>query len=613
MSSKSFSLALSLIAVLGFGLVGASRALAVTRSAPMAPAPASLTEVATTAPAPPARIAAAFAVAPLARLVDAETGEPDRLQALAEWNRARRVPLQDGIVRPIALPRDVRFGGELAMEAAGLHAGGAFIRSGAGATVWGASVEVADAFRLRLHLDGVDLPAGARLWVYGDDGETVAFGPELARDGGLWTPSVAGPAIRLEVELPQSAAGVGTGFRIDSVLQLFLLDATGAPILGTLTPKEGECLIDVSCVSPATFPVVDDASKAIAQLEFVSGFGSFLCTGGLLNLADEAPAGLEPPLLTANHCISTPSEAASLEAFWDLRSATCNGTAPLRRSVPRTNGSSLLVTSGETDFTLLDLSSIPTGRVLLGWDATVAVQPKDTILYRLSHPFLGTILPQRYTRYRVKGAAERIMCDLVPGDPPANDPTKFHHTVFLDGGTFGGSSGAPLMTDQGRVVGQLLGACGLNTEDGCSVANDEIDGNFYSSFEVAAPFLGVLDTSDLLPDRWLTSPQVPGFEFQVRITAGESRLGNPEAGCIVETFCASGALAGRPEVFVKIIGPRPNGFLWVQISRFTPSKVEVWVRQTSTGAVRYYVLDAVGAAADDVPGLQDRQAFVPIV
>jgi hypothetical protein len=34
------------------------------------------------------------------------------------------------------------------------------------------------------------------------------------------------------------------------------------------------------------------------------------------------------------------------------------------------------------------------------------------------------------------------------------------------------------------------------------------------------------------------------------------------------------------------------------------------VRQTETDVVRHYVLDPVGPAADDVPGLQDRQAFV---
>lgn len=111
------------------------------------------------------------------------------------------------------------------------------------------------------------------------------------------------------------------------------------------------------------------------------------------------------------------------------------------------------------------------------------------------------------------------------------------------------------------------------------------------------------------PGPWLAAPGLPGFEVKVRING--TTLGALEAACIAETLCASGALPGRPEVFVKVIGPRPNGYLWTQISRFTPSRVEVWVRELSAGQVNYYELPAVGAADDDVSGLQDREAFAP--
>ena len=81
--------------------------------------------------------------------------------------------------------------------------------------------------------------------------------------------------------------------------------------------------------------------------------------------------------------------------------------------------------------------------------------------------------------------------------------------------------------------------------------------------------------------------------------------------CIVESICIQGALAGRPELFLKVIGPRPNGYLWVQVSRFTPSEVELWVRRTGSGQINYYRLAAVALTDDDVSGLQDRTAFSP--
>lgn len=108
---------------------------------------------------------------------------------------------------------------------------------------------------------------------------------------------------------------------------------------------------------------------------------------------------------------------------------------------------------------------------------------------------------------------------------------------------------------------------------------------------------------------WLSSPNLPGFEVKSLINDTAPGLNVP--ACIAETLCVSGALADRPEVFVKVIGPRPNGFLWAQLSRFTPSKVEVWLRQKTTNKINYYLLAPVSPEADDVSGLQDRGAFQP--
>lgn len=144
-------------------------------------------------------------------------------------------------------------------------------------------------------------------------------------------------------------------------------------------------------------------------------------------------------------------------------------------------------------------------------------------------------------------------------------------------------------------------------------------------FALATRGLGALDTR-ILPGEepapppppppagpWLASPDFAGFEAKVEIHApGGSVLdGRAETRCIDESLCVSGALAGRPEAFLKVIGPRPNGFLWVQVSRFTPSRLRIWIRQVSSGDIRFYELDAVGPTEDDVSGLQDRTAFSP--
>lgn len=114
-------------------------------------------------------------------------------------------------------------------------------------------------------------------------------------------------------------------------------------------------------------------------------------------------------------------------------------------------------------------------------------------------------------------------------------------------------------------------------------------------------------------DGFLTTPAFPDFRFRVRITppGGTTLAGSRESDCVPETLCVSGASAGRSEVFVRIIGPRPNGYLWPTIVRFTPSRVEVDVQQISTNILKTYVLPAVPGDSDELSGLQDRTGFLP--
>jgi len=111
---------------------------------------------------------------------------------------------------------------------------------------------------------------------------------------------------------------------------------------------------------------------------------------------------------------------------------------------------------------------------------------------------------------------------------------------------------------------------------------------------------------------FLTSSAFPDFRFRVRIFNTTPPLaGRKESDCIPETLCVSGAIAGRSEVFIRIVGPRPNGYLWPTIVRFTPSRVEVDIQQISTGITKTYVLPAVPPDSDELSGLQDRTGFLP--
>ena len=111
------------------------------------------------------------------------------------------------------------------------------------------------------------------------------------------------------------------------------------------------------------------------------------------------------------------------------------------------------------------------------------------------------------------------------------------------------------------------------------------------------------------PGRWIESKTAPGFGVQARLTAdGKSRLLRKEP-CAVETFCLSGAVPGLTDLLIRVSGPKPNGYYWPMLARFTPATLEVWIEQRKTGKVRYYRLNPPPAGSSALDGLFDRLGF----
>lgn len=112
---------------------------------------------------------------------------------------------------------------------------------------------------------------------------------------------------------------------------------------------------------------------------------------------------------------------------------------------------------------------------------------------------------------------------------------------------------------------------------------------------------------------YLVSDEVPGFRFKVRITGqrGNSRPGTLEEVCLPETVCAGGAVPGRTEVLLRVVGPKPNGYLWPTFVRFTTSMVEVWLERIETGEVKYYRLAPTVPGGDELEAGFDRVGFEP--
>ncbi len=383
--------------------------------------------------------AARHALGPLTAAERAELRTPD-----SRGGVRRKMPaLKVGVSRP--LPSSVGFDGvspDLGPGQSRAVAGGLLERGADGRWTWTASFSSAGAAALRLFIPRAKLPAGSRVFVYGPDGQVQGpYGFDSgSRPEGFWTNTVFGDRIFLEAQLPAAsdAALAKAVLRVGAVVHIELPEAASAG----LRPKSQTCFIDRSCVTPSDFPDVDDATRAVGQLNFVDGGKSYVCTGGLMNTVGGVPV---PYLLTANHCFSTQASATSLEVFWQYRTATCDGVHPDESQFPHTLGSTLLATGTTSDFTLVQLSQDPPDdSVQLGWTTADLSHAGGTMLYRLSY---SGVNPMVYTREQISATPTPVSCsDATQGD--------FIYEKDVAGGTGGGSSGSPIYLEGLRVVGQ---------------------------------------------------------------------------------------------------------------------------------------------------------------
>lgn len=564
------------------------------------------------ASAPPLRLAEALIEAPRNRLRPAREASIGQLEALTAWNRSGRRPARNGFSRPLLEPDAVRLDlGLLESSPLSEHGGGIATRSLAGDLVWGTAIQVESAYRLRLELGAVDLPEGTRMWVYGlGDERPVEFGPESrSADGALWTPSVAGDWLHLEVEVPRASLSPGAryGFTYERVLELVRLRADGSPELETAPGTLGDCVIDATCVGPSTLDVIDLYRFAIAHLEFVVNEMSYICSGGLLN--DTDLESTEPYLLTANHCIGSQSTADTLEAFWQYRTGSCSGDFPPLSSLPRTLGGTVLAMGGDSDFTFLRLDALPPTYALLGWDANPSAVPEGTVLHRISHPLPSGMVP--YPQSYSRSAVTTTSLSCLPFPRP-----DFLYSEGTAGAPFPGSSGAPVVKRGGYVVGQLTGICGPDPYEPCDYENLQMDGAFSETFPHISPWLSPEATTDPCePDATtLCIDDQPGDgRFKVRIYFENAQNhGFAHAMPLSSLEVNRGGLfwigsPTNPEMLIKVLNAcvEPFNAYWVFYAATTNQGLEATVTDTQTG--RYWSRsNPMGTAAAPI---QDTSAF----
>src|ERR1044071_1065309 len=324
-----------------------------------------------------------------------------------------------------------------------------------GWSIWSAEVGSEGALGLRLHIESIRLPKGARLIVYNPaepepDPDPIT-GQTLGGRRQVWTKTLFCSRAIVECQLPPGVDSRGVSFVISGVSHLYALPLLGAGI----SPKEGTCHNDVTCYS-------DYAAQAsgVARMAFVEGGNTMVCTGCLLAGGDSSQAFF----LTANHCVYDQTIASTIEYYWFYQTSSCNGPPPSLGSVPRTGGGAdLLAPSNGNDFSFMRLrQSPPSGANPLSW-STSSPSGSETLAC-IHHP---------------TGAYKRISFGNEIGAT-----ANFWGVRWSSGATEPGSSGSPLLNSNHEVIGQLN--AGFNGGAGSSSSSPTAPDQF-GRFDVTYP------------------------------------------------------------------------------------------------------------------------------
>lgn len=320
------------------------------------------------------------------------------------------------------------------------------------------------ALSLRLHFTDVSLPEGARLFVASEQTPENFSGPYQQngpnRDGTFWTPPLRGDSVVIEYFVPSAAdktRSVSLPFRVKQLSHGFKDERA---IIPNVVQQEGAAACNASVP-----PEWSEAAKSVARLRFVEPLGEFLCTGTLLNTADNSG---KPYVLTANHCFSTQAAAQSLVATWLYDFGDDPGVIASR---PSTQGAFLLATGARSDFTLVELRfPAPTGVRFSGWSTERPTT--GTTVSSIHHP------QGSYKRF----SAGSIVNDSCPSDLPGYQCDNLLKVRWNTGITEPGSSGGVLWTGSAadpRVAGTLLG--------GFSACDNRAGTDYFGRFDLTFP------------------------------------------------------------------------------------------------------------------------------
>ncbi|NND76663.1 MAG: T9SS type A sorting domain-containing protein [Flavobacteriales bacterium] len=329
-----------------------------------------------------------------------------------------------------------------------------------GDRIWYLPIRCVGAYAVSVTFSNFNLKEGAKLFIWDQNkenfiGSFTNFNNK--RWGSLATQLLHTDKIVVEVYEPKKTIGKNI-YEIGQVVHAYRsilpkFESIKHDIGRGPFGNSGDCNININCPEG-----IDWQEDKTAVALIVSG-SSAVCSGAMINNTslDETPY-----FLTANHCLGGQNNWVF---YFNHEATNCtSSTGPTNQSV---SGSTLLASSGGSDFALLELSEpIPDSYDVCyaGWDNSDDQNVSATVC--IHHP---------------SGDVKKICFD---DDPPYHQTQGGAQVWWIDqwelGVTEGGSSGSPLFDQNHRIIGQLYGGAAA-----CSGATNNGQYDFYGRIGVS--------------------------------------------------------------------------------------------------------------------------------
>lgn len=406
-----------------------------------------------------------------------------------------------------------------------------------GNSIWKANITSENALALGLYFSDFYLPKGARLFVYSPDKEQLigSFTDFNNSESGLFaTELILGDKLVIEYDEPASVAGLGH-FTIDEITHAYrgVSDFKSSAGFG----GSGTCEVNVNCSEGTDY---DKQKNSVVRIYIKEGTSAYWCTGSVVNNVNNDRT---PYVLTADHCATDATAADLLQwiMYFNYQSATCENPSVEPALKSMTGATKIAASSNAgilgSDFYLVLLNqNIPDeyNPYYMGWDRTGNVSSNGVSIH---HP-QGDI--KKISTYTSNLISTTYTNGGSVGLTNGSWEVYWSATANGNGVTEGGSSGSPIYSQTGYLIGTLTG--------GWSSCSAPTEPDYYGKFSYHWDKNGTTANTQLKP--WL-DPSNTGVSILPGTAVGIEELNkttdhfytlfpNPSNGQIILRFNESG-------------------------------------------------------------------------